>query len=417
MSDRGGNLLAGLRERGGGPEKCLMLIRWSLVLYIALFPLGMSFREIGAVGTLAGLVGYYALDWNNSNFKRYAFNWAFLLFLMVLAFKTVDTIHFRASAYAFKTNFYKGPLLFLAGLESIRSLKDLRRMCWAMLVMSLYCGLDGIYQYYTKVDFFFGVPESGRLNAMWKTGRIGNLMSLVLPGAMCVPMLLPRRWSLWLRIGIGLGLVFPGVFLWAGAKARSGWLGLGAGLLLFVWMRYGARRVVPALAGLVGVAWFFKPHGLSPDVILNAPRWTIWRGGLEVWEEFPLLGAGVNCFEFAYKKIGVYFDPAVFDLPLPHPHNIYVQFLAETGVIGAVFILAFLAGSLMWGAWLLRRHSKSPSEAWFFAAALVAAHGGYLVTGFSAHNFFRTWWLGMAMTIMGLAAGACLLFEESRARK
>lgn len=417
MVDRAQSLLTKLKDRETAAESCLTFIRWAFVVYIVLFPMGMSFRELGAVGALVGLTGYYILDWKNSNFRRYAWNWAFLLFLAILAFKTVDTIHFRSSFYAFKTNFYKGPLLFLAALESIRSLKDIRRMCWAFLVLTFYCGLDGIYQYFTNFDFFFNVPESGRLNAMWKTGRIGNLMSLTIPAAMCVPLLLPRKWSIWTRLAIGAALVFPGLFLWAGAKARSGWLGLGAGLLLFTWMRFGARKVVPVLVALFGVVWFFKPQGLSLDVLMNAPRWIIWKGGMEVWREYPILGAGVDCFEFAYKKIGVYFDPTVFDLPLPHPHNIYVQFMAETGAVGTIGLLAFLAGSLLWAAWQLRKRSKAAHDEWYFAAALVAAHGGYLMTAFSAHNFFRTWWLGMAMTVMGLAAGSVLVFLDSKKRK
>lgn len=398
------------RDRRSGAEFSLSLLRLSLGFYVLFFPLGMSLREIGAVLSCVSLAAYYVLDWRGSNLRRYPLKWIFFAFLAVVAFKAVDTTYFPASLYAIKHNFYKGPLLLLAGMEAVREPRHLRALTWPFVIMSLYCGLDGIFQQLTGVDFFFAMPESGRLNAMWETGRIGNLMALTLPATLALPVLLPRRWPLAARLALTLAVLFPGVFLWVGAKARSGWFGLIFGLAALAWLRMGKRQAVLVLvlavaAGVLAASYF--PKQLAVDRLLAAPRFVIWKAAVDVWLAHPLLGVGVNCFEHGYKALGIVFDPAVFDPPIPHPHNVYLQFLAETGLVGFAAFMAMLAGNVLWAGLRLRARIKAGhfGPHWI-GSCFWAAQVGYMVTAFTAHNFYRTWWLGMSMLVAGLALGA-----------
>ena len=223
-----------------------------------------------------------------------------------------------------------------------------------------------------------------------------------------LPLLLPAAWSRARRWGLSALLMLPGLTLWAGAEARSGWLGLGAAIIGFVWIRTGMKNACIALGLCLGLVVALRPPHLMPEVIVNAPRWTIWSTAVDVFKEYPLLGAGVNCFEAGYKSIDFAF-PASFDPPVPHPHNIYLQFLAETGLIGSAVAFTFLFGILIWSGRRIRRHIN-PGEVghWIPAAGFWAAYLGYLITGLSAHNFYRTWWLGMALLILGTTAGVAI---------
>lgn len=400
------------RDRSSGAQFALSVLRLALGFYVLFFPLGMSLREVGAVLSCVSLAAYYVLDWRGSNLRRFPLKWVFFAFLAVVAFKIVHTTHFPASLYAMRHNFYKGPLLLLAGLEAVREPRHLRALAWPFIIMTLYCGLDGIYQQFAGVDFIFRMPDSGRLNAMWETGRIGNLVALTLPASLALPVLLPRRWPLAVRLALTLAVLFPGVFLWVGAKARSGWLGLVCGLAALAWLRMGKRQAVLVLilavaAGVLGASYF--PKQLALDRLLDAPRFVIWKAAVDVWLAHPLLGVGVNCFEHGYKALGIVFDPAVFDPPIPHPHNVYLQFLAETGLVGFAALLALLVGNAAWAGLRLRAHIKSGhfGPHWI-GACFWAAQVGYMVTALTAHNFYRTWWLGMSMLVTGLALGAAL---------
>ncbi|WP_461210129.1 O-antigen ligase family protein [Desulfocurvus sp. DL9XJH121] len=401
-------LQAALADRKTAAQTCLALMRWALLFYVVLFPLGISFREIGAVAAAALLAAYYALDFRDSTLARWPLRWLLAAFLAMLAAKGLHSIYPCASWYALKHASYKGFLLLLAGMEAVREARHLRRMAWALALMTAYTGLDGIYQYFYRVDVF-GMPISGpRLVAMWETGRIGNLMSLALPPLFALPVLLPPAWTRARRWACSALIMAPGLALWAGAQARSGWFGLCAAAVGFVWLRLGLKKGLLTLALFVALVLVARPHHLTPHILLNAPRWTIWTTALEVFKEYPLLGAGVNCFEAGYKSLGLSFPPD-FDPPVPHPHNIYLQFLAETGVIGAIVAFAFLFGLLFWTGRRIRTGIRErKSGAWIAGAGFWAAYLGYLVAGLSAHNFYRTWWLGMAMLMAGTAVGAAM---------
>lgn len=400
------------QERQATSAMLLTMMRYALGFYVLFFPLGISLREAGAVTSFVCLVAYYILDWRDSNLRRFPLKWLFFGFLALLILKTLHTTHFDASWYALRTNFYKGPMLLLAGLEAVRKPKHLRALAWPFVIMTFYSGLDGIYQQITKVDFFFGMSESGRLNAMWETGRIGNLMSLTIPVCFALPLLLPRRWSLATRLTVTALVAFPGLFLWVGAKARSGWFGLVTGMVALAWLSRGKRSAVLVLvlaAVVMVLAASVFPRQLALERLMDAPRFIIWQAAIDVWKAHPLLGAGVDCFEPAYKALGIVFDPKIFDPPIPHPHNVYLQFLAETGVVGTVVLLAFLGGNAAWGGLRLRARIKAGQlDPQWLGACFWAAEVGYMVTAFTAHDFYRTWWLGMSMFVTGLALGAAL---------
>lgn len=402
-------LSAAFSDRRTAAQSLLALTRASLLFYAALFPLGITFREIGCIGAALGLVGYYLLDWRDSNLRRWPLRWPAAVFLAVLLFKTAHSIHPEAGVYALLHNAHKGPMLLLAALESMREDRHVKRMVWTLALMTIYTGLDGVVQYFRGTDLL-GVPASGRLNAMWRTGRIGNLMSLALPPLFALPYLLPPSWDRSRRWGLTALLMLPGLALWAGAQARSGWLGLGAAAVGFVWMRAGAKKALIPLALCLALVFAFRPANLSLEVLSKAPRWTIWSVALDVFKEYPLLGAGVNCFEAGYKSIGFAFPPS-FDPPIPHPHNIYLQFLAETGIVGAAAAAAFLFGLLIHTGRRIRARAREGSPdpgRWAPAAGFWAAYLGYLVTALSAHNFYRSWWLGMAMLAAGIAASSAM---------
>tara|TARA_B110000503_G_scaffold123522_1_gene189217 strand:- start:128 stop:1042 length:915 start_codon:yes stop_codon:yes gene_type:complete len=67
----------------------------------------------------------------------------------------------------------------------------------------------------------------------------------------------------------------------------------------------------------------------------------VWKSAYDVWQESPLFGVGLHKYREACGLLGIY---GSFDNPIGpgvcfHPHNITMQLLSETGVIG--FLLFF----------------------------------------------------------------------------
>jgi len=68
----------------------------------------------------------------------------------------------------------------------------------------------------------------------------------------------------------------------------------------------------------------------------------VWRSAYDVWMESPLFGAGLHQYRDACSQLGFYgnVDSPISSGVCFHPHNLSMQLLSETGVIG--FILFFI---------------------------------------------------------------------------
>lgn len=378
------------------------LLRLSLAVHVLGLGLGNAVFEAGAVGAFASLAASYILDWRGSNLRRFAPRWPYFLFLALVGFKIVHSVSPASGCYVLAHTWYKGPLLVLAGLEAVRGWRDLGLFAWTFAAMAFLRGLAGTWEMGTQG---------------WITEkRVGNLMSMALPLCFCLPLFLPRSWPAWQRWLATSLVALPGLITWAGAEARSGWLGLCAAALAFFWLRMSARKAALAAVLALAALLLAQPAHLTPQAVAKDARWEIWGVAIQVWLDHPLFGAGVNAFEPAYRALGLGFDPVRFNDSMPHPHNIYLQFLAETGLVGLTVFLNFALGyALRAGRRIksaLDRTADRPGRPaqdfahWFAAACCWSSFVGYLASGLSAHSFFRGWWLSAAMTLLGLTLGA-----------
>jgi putative inorganic carbon (hco3(-)) transporter len=78
-------------------------------------------------------------------------------------------------------------------------------------------------------------------------------------------------------------------------------------------------------------------------------RKIVWKGALEIWRNYPLVGSGVETFAFSYYK----FKPpehnytSEWDYLYNKAHNEYLNYLATTGVIGLGAYLFLILASLL----------------------------------------------------------------------
>jgi O-antigen ligase len=80
----------------------------------------------------------------------------------------------------------------------------------------------------------------------------------------------------------------------------------------------------------------------------------IWRSGIAAWEEYPWFGVGKNNYEAITPELigswraaaGKEFDRSRFERA-PHAHNLYVNTLAERGILGLVTLALAMLGILV----------------------------------------------------------------------
>jgi hypothetical protein len=153
-----------------------------------------------------------------------------------------------------------------------------------------------------------------------------------------------------------------------------------------------------ATVALTGSEEDVVPQGPSRQLSTGSNNRTLWwREAWEAFEGEPLLGIGAGGFEYVHRLL------RESDIDVSEPHNLALQFAAETGVVG----LALFAGAMAAGLLVLWRRRGDP-----VSAALGLALPIYVLHGLLDYD-----WDFVAVTAPVLFATGVLLAEGRPERR
>jgi len=198
--------------------------------------------------------------------------------------------------------------------------------------------------------------------------------------------------------------------------SRSAMIALAACLLAAVLVGGRARLAVLGMSVLIAFGALtyltaFAPAEVRDRITETLPgqapstegRFTIWQVGWRMVEDQPLVGVGVG--NFRVSSIHYLDEPgslARTDFIIDDPrvaHSIYLQILAELGLIGVVLffsLIAFCAGSAIAAAQQFARLGDRLMEA--MSRALVVALVNMLVIyAFQSGQFSKVLWILLAL--------------------
>ncbi len=218
--------------------------------------------------------------------------------------------------------------------------------------------------------------------------------------------------------------------------SRGGWLGAVAGLVIvfvlrsrvsFFWASIAA--ILAAGAGLLGMfSPDIVPAGIR-DRLMSLPasfrietalsqtvtdenfavieRLAHWVAALRMWEQEPWLGIGPGNYAVVYPAVRL----PLWEEALGHAHNLYLNTLADSGLIG---LTAFVAMWLALVVWVWRRRGSAGD--WQTAASLgvLGAIAHAVVHNVFDNIFVQGNYLHLALSI-ALLAVACNGIRRSRA--
>ncbi len=184
----------------------------------------------------------------------------------------------------------------------------------------------------------------------------------------------PRRKRLFCLAG--LGVVMVGLAL---TWSRGAWLAAAVGVAVLL-ARVERPRLWPGLltAALVlgaampmlGPRWAWHAGRIQEIAAADGPfsRIPIWRLVPKMVADHPVLGTGLSTFQFVYER----YRQGTTAVPYaPLAHNLFLQFAAETGVVGLAALLYFLtAGVLSVARWHVR---SPPGEQRYLSATVLAS--------------------------------------------
>ncbi|MBD3331984.1 hypothetical protein GF356_03965 [candidate division GN15 bacterium] len=134
-------------------------------------------------------------------------------------------------------------------------------------------------------------------------------------------------------------------------------------------------------------------------------RWEIWKVGIQMFINRPLLGIGIGAFPTAHG-IGAFGGGKWIQ-----PHNMLVQLAAESGILGLTVWLGFFFRYMLRNIKKLRRIGlRDPSKRWAYtyATSFAVSIIALLVAGLFGHNLFRFNWY----VIAGLSVAMLTIVER-----
>ncbi|MBK8051307.1 MAG: O-antigen ligase family protein [Anaerolineales bacterium] len=255
--------------------------------------------------------------------------------------------------------------------------RQTRWVAAALVAGALGQALLGLYQFIFQIgpEFFIVLGRFMRAYGTFaQPNPFGGFLGLTLPVALSLALwawqtLVRQRGMRWAALGWALFFTLATAAVGAGLLAswsRGAWLGAGVSVMVVLVLH---SRVVAVLTGLTAllVAAGLLLGALTPNLVpapiaarvqdvpayfgltdvLNQPvtdenfsvieRVAHWVAAQRMWEQSPWLGIGPGNYAVVYPEVRL----PKWEEPLGHAHNVYLNVLGETGLLGFTTFLVF----------------------------------------------------------------------------
>lgn len=378
-----------------------------LWLVAALLPFGRS-AELGALLCLIGL----AIAWRNGAAAELKQPSARLLLALLACYIGAAFLSsFVAVAPGKSWETVLALLRYLPlGLYACHVLRGEQRVhgfYFAVAAVIAFWVLDAWMQMLTGWSLR-GHAEPERISGLFGADdpKLGPTLAVLSPFAL---------WSARQRWGLR-GLIIAFVLLLGPVMlsgSRSAWIAFGLVCLIFMWRetgsfaRFSAIGAVAAVMLMIagGIAWKtstrFETRMQRTLMVLSGSeqsineattgRLDIWHTGLRMVEAHPFLGVGVRGFRYAYPHYAPANDHFIVaencgdGLGACHPHQLAMEVLIETGIVGALLWLIGIAMAV--AAW---RRAGSIGRATAFPVTVSLAAMLFPLNSHLA--FYSAWW-------------------------
>lgn len=341
-----------------------------------------------------------------------------LIFLAGQMLSTVFSIHLPTSIWGYYSRLNGGLVSSLAfSVLALGLWNNIPRK--KLLTFFISHGLGLVLTILYALPEHFGVSPSCLImkqefnTACWKQdvqarifGTFGqpNWLASYIIGALPIIFFLRDQYKKHLPIIWEIILVLATVTVWF-TKSKSGLGGLILVLttlfLLFIYKKSPQlqktlqhRLVLPLLTilvilGSIGGSFLLHQRTINDLNSLDLSQGTdsfsirsiVWDGAVKVWQRYPIFGSGPATFAYSF-----YLDRPTehnlvseWDFLYNKAHNEFLNYLAETGIIGFVTYLVFLVGTMAY-LWQNGKKYKSwANSSWVVLASLI---------GLSAVHFF-----------------------------
>ena len=301
---------------------------------------------------------------SNKEERRYAKFFAFLktqsrfftfsmaLFLLAAVISTIISPDKSRAIGLFVAYFFE-PMItyFLAKFIFEKDPENKRMFVNTILVVIGICSLYGIIQYFTRIglpsEWWGNSTEPKRVLSVFE---YPNAFALYLAPllALCLPFVFGSNNQTKRRISANIVLFFLGCVGLLLSLSRGGWLAFAASVVLFIIAFYPTTKYERSVKYILSICLVITILIITvvPNLRYRAilpfkgdkstvSRFSLWHTADTMIKSSPVLGKGLYGFKTDFDKYNT--DPNLTSLD--YPHNIFLNFWVETGLLG---LLSFL---------------------------------------------------------------------------
>jgi O-antigen ligase len=361
------------------------LVAFEVLAFGGVEPWGEGILEIGA----AVLFLLWAVLAIHRRQAEVHWNWLYLPLLGLGLFALLQCA-FGLSAYPYATKIEllkwgAYVLLFFLAFESFRTVEQVKRFVWFLVIFGFFVSLFGIVQHFTfngKLYWSVTVPPgAGPFGPFVNRDDFAGFIELTAP--LGLALLLFRVWR---REHLTLLFLFTIVPIGALilSASRGGIIGFVFEFVLLVFLsrarRVGRKQLLgaTALALVAGafIVWLGVSEAiqrfeqLTPEEISRDFRVSMYRDTWHIFIHHPWAGTGLGTLRAVYPRYASFYNGLIVD----HAHNDYLELLADTGLAGGLCGLAFVV-LLFWRGFANLGAAESRMSRALYAGTLAACAG------------------------------------------
>lgn len=298
------------------------------------------------------------------------------------------------------------PILFMIVVANvIKDKKQFRNMIWSLGIAGAWISILGVVQYLTGLGIPAPWHEEGarRITSLYEyPNAVGLFLAPVLTlllGIIITQVKFFKPKNIWWFILI----ILLALFAVLASVSEGAWLAIAAGVTFcFLFTRF--RKIFLVLLVVLVLLVFAIPQArdyvlpiITFQDVSGDVRLVMWQGTWNLLKARPFEGAGLAGFSILYEQFRLIKHTEF----LMYPHNILLNFWAETGLIGLIAIVWIIIKYFWEGIKLI----KAKVEDYQYAIILMGVMVAILVYGIVDAPYFKNdlsvmFWLWLVMLVL-----------------
>lgn len=384
------------------------IMRGSLIAYLLVMtiPHTAALRSTLMVLSILGLIVRSVIT-KKSPIRSTPLDIPILIYAGIIILKSFISIDQGYSLTALRKEFVYQMIFFYLTVAAMNSPRYTRRVLFMLMVtVTLVAGV-GLLGYLTGE-----MIKEGRATSFFNSfGLAAFFTSMVMPVALS-RFLCTRGW----RRTTAVAVLFLCLGFMLVTMSRGAWISSLLAVMILATLK-DRRMLVVLLIGVISAPWF-----LPPDIIERATsipkifsleenesfgdRIWMWRSAIQMIKDRPVLGAGYGnrVFQRMYPD---YIFPQSSGMIFENAHNLYLQIVVETGLLGLMSFFLIL-GVLFW--LIFKQFRKKPLP--MIESQLLGIAGSYAV--FLTFSFTTFRYENEVGILFWILAGCVVSLHRSR---